>query len=399
MNILYLHRTQGEGVESVHIREIANSFTMRGHHVDIIGPTKNLTLETQLECNDKKQLQTLFWKFLSKHLPEFLFELLEICYNISAFKKIKRAFKRKKYDFIYERYAIFSFAPVLFAKKNKIPIILEVNYTSYTPLYRKRSALLKPLAYILDSYIFKNATGIYVVSSNLKRHIGWLGVGLNRIIVLTNAADPDVFNPEKVESDIRFKLGLKSKKIIGYVGGFYPWHGLEFLIKGLVEVRKDVPNVFCLLIGDGRQRPYLENMVKKTGIDQSVIFTGNVTHQDLSKYIAAFDIAVLPHFNDYGSPMKIFEYMSMAKPVIVPRAENIEESMEDGKEGIMFEERDIKGLVNALVTVLKNDNLRIQMGIKGRENICTKNNWMKKGEAILQLYEKVRIMGFPYNTE
>jgi len=92
MNILYLHRTQGRGVERVHIRQISKSFEAKGHTVDVLGPVDIMNVN-----NEKSREPGILKKsfgFLAKYCPEFMFEIIEVCYNFIAYARIKKAFKR-----------------------------------------------------------------------------------------------------------------------------------------------------------------------------------------------------------------------------------------------------------------------------------------------------------------
>src|SRR3989339_86311 len=216
MNILYHHRTQGKGVEGVHIHQLIKAFQSLGHQVDITSPA-----ESRQSASSSSQKPSIYAR-VSKAAPEICFEVMEILYNAIAFMKLVKVLRRKPYHFIYERYAIFNIAGVLAAKLMRVPIFLEVNYTSYSPLVRKRSRLLKPLAHLADMAILKTADGIAVVSSYLKSHLVSLGVKEGKIIVTPNAADPDSFNESLNDTGVRSKLNIPNNKVIGFTGGFYP---------------------------------------------------------------------------------------------------------------------------------------------------------------------------------
>jgi hypothetical protein len=177
MKILYHHRTQCKGVEGVHIREVAGALTGLGHQVDILSPAGLESFSEETISKPKKM-----HSFISRFMPEIGFELLEILYNFSAEKKLASALSEKHYDLIYERYAIFNWSGVKIAKRFNIPIILEINYTSFTPLYRKRSVVLKPLAHRSDKKIFNSAGGLVAVSTYLKKHLIDLGINEGKIM-------------------------------------------------------------------------------------------------------------------------------------------------------------------------------------------------------------------------
>jgi glycosyltransferase involved in cell wall biosynthesis len=398
MNILYHHRTQGKGVEGVHIREMARALTQLGHQVDILSPSGLKNEGTRDEaCLPDRQgrgTKSKIYSIISKILPEFCFEILEIFYNFIAITRMKKVLEQKKYGLIYERYAIFNWSGIKAAKRYHIPIILEVNYTSFTPLYRKRNGLLKPLAHRWDRKIFAAADGIMVVSTYLKDQLRELGIAENKIIVCPNAADPERFNPEAIKGErVRAKLGLSGKQVIGFIGGFYPWHGLEMLVDSFSEIKRTIKDVALLLIGDGPSKKAIKTRVRGSGLEKDVVFVNQVAHGEIPLYIAAFDIAVMPDSNNYGSPMKIYEYMAMGKPVVAPRLGPLEDGIEDGKEGLLFTPQEKAGLIKSIKALLEDTQLRQNMSVAARGNILKRHTWEKNAEAILGLYGYRKIEG------
>lgn len=382
MNILYHHRTQASGAAGHHIREMVKAFRDLGHSVDIVSPPG---VKGSFEKNLGSQKKNRY------AIPQFLFELFEIFYNFVAFVKLQGQLKKKKYSLIYERYAIFNVAGILAAKINHKPIIIEASFTSKADVFPKRTKLLTPLAYRIDKLIFNRADGIVVVSSVLKESlIKDFGVSADKIIVLPNAVDAKMFEPQVSGDTVRNKYSLNSNKIVGFVGGFYPWHGLNLLLDAAEDVLKILPNVKFLLIGDGPLRKKLEDRVNGSSLKNSVIFTGSIAHNELPQYIACFDIGVMPDSNDYGSPIKIFEYMAMGKPVLAPKIGPIEEAVEDGKNGLLFERNNEYELANAIIQLLKKDNLLYRkISSDCRAIVLEKHTWIKNAQSILFRWQDI----------
>lgn len=344
MDILYLHRTQARGVEGVHVSEIVKAFRHEGHRVGIVSPVGD-RLEGEAPPTTAHARQERLFDAVSRHMPELAFELAELLYNFQAHRQARRSFGPANVDVIFERYAIFAVAGAWLSKRWKRPLIVEVNYTSCSPLVRQRSRLLRPLARRLDRYVFNQAAGLVAVSSQLKRHlIEEYGVPPEKIVVLPNAADPQAFDPSRIAPKALPTQG----RIIGFVGGFYPWHGLELLLDAFQVVAQTVDDSRLLLIGDGPTLPAIRERIGQMGLEQRVLLTGRVPHRDLPAYIAAFHVGVMPDSNDYGSPMKIFEYMAMGKPVVVPDYPPLLDAVSDGEEGKVFRARDVQGMAECL---------------------------------------------------
>lgn len=391
MNILYFHRTQAKGVEGVHIKEIVRAFQRLGHKVDIVSPVGDRLGDktSSAKAAAAPGWRERFYRSLSHYLPELIFELAELLYNFQALRQARRTLDSSKVDMIFERYAIFGVAGAYLSKKWNKPLIIEVNYTSCSALVRHRSALLKPLARRLDQRIFDRALGLVAVSSRLKQHLMEVyGIPPEKIIVLPNAADPDVFDISRV---VRKSLPFTGGKIIGFVGGFYPWHGLDLLLSAFQSVAQKVGDARLLLVGDGPMMAEIRQRVHQSGLGDRVVLTGKVPHQDLPGYIANFYVGVMPDSNDYGSPMKIFEYMSMGKPVVVPDYPPLLDVVNDNEEGRVFPARNVQEMAACLEMLLTDTMAYQRMAEQARRKIVTKHNWLDNGRAILSLCEQRRI--------
>lgn len=375
--VLYNHRTQGSGVEGVHISGICRALLKMGHSVDIVAPLNNNVK------NDNKISR------LSAKLPEILFELMEVIYNLFAMRKIGQRIRAKKYDFIYERYALLLWAGMISARRNKIPFILEVNYTAHTPLYRKRSKLLLPLSRIIENYIYKKTDAIFVVSNYLKEQLVGMGVSEKKIYLTPNAVEDELFSQNISGIEIRNKFDLKDLFVIGFVGGFYPWHGLPFLLQAVKNLGKD--NLCLLLVGDGPMKEELKKIAVELNIRARLTFCGFVESKTLPAYIMAMDICVMPDSNNYGSPMKIFEYMAMGKPVVAPRLGPIEEVIEDGKNGLLFDQGDINGITSCLNRLINDRELYDNISLNAKEKIFKNHLWKHNAEQIIMAYRKVKL--------
>jgi glycosyltransferase involved in cell wall biosynthesis len=311
-----------------------------------------------------------------------LFELLEMAYSLKATLEGLRRFPAGSIDGIYERYAIFGFAGALMARWRRVPWVLEVNYTCESPLVRPRSRLFKPLARWVDRRLFRAANHIFAVSSFLKRQlVEDFGVDERRISITPNAADPAVFDPAAVGT-----LGdsLPDGPIIGFVGGFYPWHGVDLLLEAFLRIVERHPQARLLLIGDGPMRKDLQQRVSQLGLSEQVLMPGKVAHSELAPYVNRFDIGVMPDSNLYGSPMKIFEYMAMAVPVVVPDYDPLTDVVDDGVQGRIFKRHDVADLSRCLDQLLGDAQARLRMGARARQAIVDTHNWMNNAKAAIE---------------
>ena len=326
---------------------------------------------------------------ISRHLPELVFELAEIAYNVVALVRMSGRFGAVPLDLVFERYAIFSVAGVLYARRRGCRWILEVNYTARSPLVRRRSALLKPLAVRIDRWLFRRADGLVAVSSPLRDELVEVyGVAPERIVVLPNAADPERFSPQVPAVERISGRTHAGRRVIGFVGGFYPWHGLPLLVEAFARLVDRFDDLLLLLIGDGPERTTVERLVAERGLTDRVILTGKVDHEGLPAHLAAFHVGVMPDSNAYGSPMKIFEYMAMARPVVVPDYAPLLDAVTDGVEGRVFRRGDVDSLTEALAGILADDETHRRMGAAARAAVVRVHNWRANARTVLALADR-----------
>lgn len=384
MKIVYVHRTRAQGVEAVHIGQIVQGFRKLGHEVQMLSPVGDFiehVTPPKAQAAAAPGKPGLLHRLIDR-MPEVAFELMELAYNAKALWEGMRRFRRGTVDGVYERYAIFAVAGMLLARWWKVPFVIEVNYTSLSPLVRQRSAWLKPLARWVDRLLFRSATHLLAVSSYLKQHlIEEFGIEPDRISIVPNAADPAVFDPEKaLQAEAP---ALPAGRIVGFVGGFYRWHGLDLLVDAFLRIADEFPDANLLLVGDGPMRGEIEALAKEKGLSQRVLMPGRIAHAKLVPYVARFDMGVMPDSNLYGSPMKVFEYMSMAVPVVVPDYAPLQDVVTDGVQGRIFRRRDAEHLAACMRELLSDDPLRRQMGRNARQSVLDKHNWLNNASTSL----------------
>ena len=390
MNILYHHRTQGTGAEGVHISRIIKGLHGLGHKVSVVCPSGDDPLKTAGNnpfTKKKDGFKKKVLSFISRHLPQFLFECLEMAYNFSAYPRVKNAVEAKSVDLIYERYAFFMTAGAQIAKEKNIPFIVEVNEIAGPKRVRKQVFVKKAKA--AERFIFMQADAIIVVSSFLKQEIVGLGINAEKIFVIPNGADDELFDPKKYDrKKRRDQYALEDNDIVlGFIGWFIPWHNLGSFIEAFAEIGSK--NCKLVLVGDGDLKDSLVALARTLNIADKVILTGAIPYEQIPSMINALDICIIPDSNEYRSPIKMFEYMAMGKPVIAPDYEPVRSVIDDGKDGIIFRPNDKNDLVNKLNAVVCDYQKRQTLGEKAREKILRKYLWKHNAKKVIEIYQEI----------
>lgn len=382
MKFLYHFRTQGAGAEGVHISGIATALEELGHRVVFSSPTgidpRQSAGANPFGSGRKRGLLTR----LAAKAPGFVFELMEIGYNFVAWLRNRALLEREKCDVIYERHAFFLCSTALLAASRGVPMIVEVNELAGDERVRSKP-WLGFLARWADRITFRRARLIVVVSPHLKRRIEALGIDSAKILVLPNAVSRESLDAPRDPLAVRQRHGIEHAVVVGFVGWFVPWHRLDRLIAEFARLAPQHPNARLMLVGDGHLNEALAAQAASLGIEDRVIFTGAIPHREVGDYLAAMDIAVVPHSNEYRSPIKLFESMAAGGAVLAPRTEPIEMVIRDCSNGLLFSPEDATHLREQLSRLLADAELRKKLGTTARADVLQHHTWRQNAEAML----------------
>ena len=382
MNILFHFRTQGTGAEGVHIAGMAGGFRKLGHQVVFTSPSGIDPTQSAGE-NPFRPKRRGFLARLAAHLPGFLFELLEIGYNVFAGRRIGALLRREHFDLIYERHAFFLCITALLAQRRRIPLVVEVNELAGDERVRASPWLL-PLARLADRITFQRARLITVVSPHLQRRIEALGIPKERILVLPNGVDEQTLQAEANGAAIRQRFLCNADSVvIGFAGWFVPWHRLDALVAQFAALAAGNAELRLMLVGDGPLREALETQAATLGIRDRLLLPGSVPHTEMPHYLAAMDICVIPHSNAYRSPIKLFEYMARGRAIVAAHTEPIALILHDGENGLLFESENDDALKEQLSTLIVDSGLRKKLGAQAKSDVG-RNTWVANARELLR---------------
>jgi glycosyltransferase involved in cell wall biosynthesis len=205
--------------------------------------------------------------------------------------------------------------------------------------------------------------------------------------------DIHTFNGDKQGDRIRKRLGLQGKTVVGFSGKFAKWHGLPFLadaMKTIHESRK-YQDIALLLVGSPGETVVMPDLP-----NDITTITGHIPHDEMPEYLAAIDICVAPYpliTPFYFSPLKIFEAMSMCKPVIASAQGQICELITDQESGLLYPPGDLSALIQNIERLLVNVDLRRTLGQNARKVMRKNYTWKDNAERMLALCNKVAGQG------
>lgn len=211
------------------------------------------------------------------------------------------------------------------------------------------------------------------------------GIPAARCHVIRNGVDTARFRPGDAEAE-RERLGLDPRALyIGFVGGFFAWHGLDMLIDALPAVLREAPAAHVLLVGDGQTRPLIEARVQALGLGRHVTLAGRVPYESVPHWIAACDVCVVLHraLRSYpGDSMKLWEYMACGRPIVATEGPGYGDAVESAGCGLSVKTEDVGDLARALLRLLSDCAGRVRMGDRGRRFVETAHTWGARAESL-----------------
>lgn len=344
-------------------------------------PTVAERIETHLLSRPKR-----FWDF-----PE----LMSMVVNADFLDESQSFIANRPISFIYQRYSLHNITGLQLAALYGVPFVLEYNGSEVWIRKHWDKAPLKYEAVALQAEMlnFRAATTIVVVSEPLKDELVALGIEAKKILVNPNGIDPMRYSPHIDGNPVRQQLGVEDQVVIGFIGSFGAWHGVEVLAEAfgvLIGQYPDYrPRVILLLIGDGQKMPEVRANLARYQVADNAILTGLVPQEEGPHYLAACDILVSPHIPTpdgrrfFGSPTKLFEYMAMGKGIVASDLDQIGAVLKHNHTAWMVTPYDINGLAAGLKTLIDDVELRTRLGQAARQEVLTHYTWEQHTQRIV----------------
>ncbi|MGI0080691.1 MAG: glycosyltransferase family 4 protein [Nitrososphaerales archaeon] len=369
---------------SVHVAELSKNLNLLGHEVHVICRRTGKD-EPNFEKLDGFTVHRIF-RFIvrpgaskgsigrsaseTKHgfVAFFYYLYLRTIFSFYTSFIASSVMRKNKLEAILERETSFGAGGLasLFARK---PMILEIVGPRYSRISVWRS---KKILYYSESMLRK-----------------W--VDRNKCIEVSGGVNLSLFREDKeLREKFRKKLGFGPEdKVIGYVGTFQDWHGIDTLLYSMEELRTAHPNLRALLVG-----PYYEGykaLAKNLGLDNLSTFTGPIGYELVVGYINACDIMVAlyePDRNELrkrygiGSPLKVLEYMACGKPVISTNVKPIDKVLYNKDSGYLVEPGNRKALIGAISNLLEDSSLANSLAANGRRITERYYSWRSLANTI-----------------
>jgi glycosyltransferase involved in cell wall biosynthesis len=246
----------------------------------------------------------------------------------------------------------------------------------------------------LEAQAAKDADAVFTLTNALKNELINRGVAAEKIHLLPNGVDSSRFLPKERNDELALKVGVKNKVVIGFLGSVVQYEGVEYIIQAAsILKKKGIHNFAVLIVGDGAVLDNVKAITSELHMDEYVIFTGRVPHDEIEDYYSIVDICPLPRKGlpvcEMVSPLKPFEAMAMGKVVVSSDVAALAEIIDDGVTGLLHKKDNPEDLANKIRLLIEDHDLRERLGKSAREWVVAERDWKVIAKRVDTVYRNL----------
>ncbi len=383
MQLFYFARIdiQYEDASARHVIEFCRQFAEKGHSVTLFVPDLGVPRIV-------KGISVVYVPVLTKKPAVTFFS-----FYCSLFFYFLKHYLKNKPDIVYTRHQQMEWMVTWLRYVLGFTYAIEVNGLTAVELkINKSPSWVMAMTRFLEYWSFRMPHKMVTSSPQIRDILcDEYGLKPDHFLVVSNGANPDIFYPMD-QKECRKRLGLDAgKTYLIFIGSLKKWHGLQQIILALPELAKKFPNIHLMVVGDGEQRSALEKIVGENHLDEYVTFFGEKAFEEVPHYVNAADICLGSFTDKPGiSPLKIYDYMACAKPIVSNAVGGMEMLFREHNIGLLVASQEPQAWVEPIVKLIENPALRNELGKNGRQAVLSDFNWASICEKIEETLEALR---------
>ncbi len=246
----------------------------------------------------------------------------------------------------------------------------------------------------LETRALRSAQHVFTICEGLRNDIAARGLPAGKLTVIPNAVDVDAFESGAAPDEaLRARLGLAGADVIGFIGSFYAYEGLDLLLEALPGLLQRRPAARLLLVGGGPQEAALKAQAQRLGVGDRIVFTGRVPHAEVQRYYDLVDVLAYPRHSmrltELVTPLKPLEAMAQGRLVVASDVGGHRELIRDGQTGLLFHAGSVPSLTDALDGMLARRADWPAMRARGRRFVETERTWAASVARYAEPYRRL----------
>lgn len=275
-------------------------------------------------------------------------------------------------------------AALAVARERRLPLVYEVRAFWEDAAVDQGTAREGDLRYRLtrasETYVLRRASAVTTICDGLRQEMIRRGIPAGKITVIPNGvqADDFRFRPPRDEA-LAASLGLQGAFVLGFIGSFYAYEGLDLLIRAFPRIAQSLPQARLLLVGGGIEDERLRAQARASGLADRIVFTGRVPHDVVERYYSLLDLAMFPRHSlrltETVTPLKPLESMAMGRVCIASDVGGHRELIEHGRTGFLFRAGDADALAGAVIRHAADPQALSHVSQQGRHHVEHERSW------------------------
>lgn len=283
------------------------------------------------------------------------------------------------------------------ARRHSIPLVYEIRAFWEDAAVGNGTGTEGSLKYrltrMLESHVVRKADAVVTICEGLRRDLAARGTPEDKITVMPNGVDLDLFGtPLAPDPALARELGFgPSDPVIGFIGSFYDYEGLDVLIEAMPALVARQPGARLLMVGGGPREEALRAQAAASPAADAIRFVGRVPHHEVDRYYALCDVMAYPRkksrLTDLVTPLKPLEAMAQGKLVAASDVGGHRELVTDGETGVLFAPDDAAACADALARLLEQREAWDAYRKAGRKHVETRHDWACNAKRYPPVYQ------------
>ena len=314
-------------------------------------------------------------------------------------KRLAEVVSRVKPDLLHAHSPVLNAIPALrVGRRLGIPVVYEVRAfwedAAVDHGTTREGSLRYRLTRRLETHALRQADHVFTICEGLRSDIAARGVPASGITVIPNAVDIEKFEPGGTPDEaLKARLGLTGATVLGFIGSFYAYEGLDLLLEALPALLQSRPEVRVLLVGGGPQEDALKAQAQAMGLAEQVVFTGRVPHAEVQRYYDLIDVLAYPRHSmrltELVTPLKPLEAMAQGRLLVASDVGGHKELIRHGETGWLFQAGSAQALATAVDALLQRRADWPRLRQAGRSFVETERNWTASVARYAPVYDRL----------
>jgi PEP-CTERM/exosortase A-associated glycosyltransferase len=294
--------------------------------------------------------------------------------------------------------ALNAIAAIRVARRRGLPLVYEIrafweDAAVGNGTGREGSARYR-LTRMLETHAARRADAVAVICEGLRADLIARGISGDKIIVSPNGVDMALFGyPPPPDPAFARELGLEGREVVGFIGSFYDYEGLDDLIAAMPALVARRPQATLLLVGGGPMEDALRQQAEASPVAERIRFVGRVPHDQVERYYSLIDILAYPRkamrLTELVTPLKPLEAMAQRRLVAASDVGGHRELIEDGVTGTLFPPDDPAALASALAGLFAGREHWDERRDVARAFVERDRNWSSNVSRYAPVYQKL----------